>query len=147
MAVTSHVPTKFAKAIADKLVNLETDTLKVMLLSAYTPSVDSHEFVSDFLGAGTESVGTGYSAGGQTLASVTYTLTGHTYVLSCTNPAWTATGGSLAAAYAVFFDSTPGSNATNPVFCYWDLGGTQTSTATFTLSINAGGLFIAAGTG
>jgi hypothetical protein len=112
-----------------------------MLLSAYTPAQDSHEFVSDVLGAGTEASGTGYSAGGQALTSVTFTLTGHGYVLSCANPSWNAAGGSLAAAYAVILDSTPGSNATNPVLCYFDFGGTATATnSTFGLTVNGSGL-------
>ena len=51
---------------------------------------------------------------------------------------WNAAGGSLAAAFAVFADTTPSTNATRPVLGYWDLGGTQTATGgTFVLTPNA----------
>lgn len=144
MTVTAHTYTKLAASLGAKTMNLTSDTLKVMLLSAYTPGEDTHQFVSDVKGAGTEASGTGYSAGGLTLASVTFTESGHVYTLSCTSPAWTSS--SIAAAFAVFYDSTPGTDATNPVMCYWDLGGTQTSSAgTFTLTISGSGLITVTG--
>ena len=53
---------------------------------------------------------------------------------------WNASGGSLAAAYVLFYDSTPATNATRPVLGYWDLGGTQTATGgNFTVTPNATG--------
>ena len=148
MAVTSHTYTKFAATLGAKGANLTSDTLKVMLLSAYTVGTtqDTAQYVADVKAVATETTGTGYSAGGATLTSVTYTESGHVYTLTCANPSWSATGGSLAAAYALFYDSTPGTDATNPVLCYWDLGGTQTATnAAFTLMINASGLLIVTG--
>lgn len=148
MAVTSHTYTKLAASLAAKSVNFTSDTLKVMLLSAYTVGTtqDTAQFVSDVKAVGTETNGTGYTAGGAALTSVTYTESGHVYTLTCANPTWSATGGSLAAAYALFYDSTPGTDATNPVLCYWDLGGTQTATnAAFTLTINASGLITITG--
>lgn len=46
----------------------------------------------------------------------------------------------------MFYDATPGTNATNPVLCYWDLGGTQTSSnGTFTLTQNAAGILTVTG--
>jgi hypothetical protein len=112
-----------------------------MLLSAYTvgSTQDTAKFVSDVLGVATEASGTGYTAGGQTLASVTWAASGHVYTLDCADPTWASS--TVSAAYALFYDSTPGSNATNPVLCYWDLGGTFTSTASpFTLQVNASGV-------
>lgn len=141
MAVTAHTYTKFNDSVAKKLVNLSTDTLKVMLLSAYTvgSTQDSAQFVADVLAVATETSGTGYTAGGQALTSVTLTDSGHVTTLTCANPSWATS--TFNAAYAVFFDSTPGSNATNPVICYWDFGGTQSpSGAAFTLQISGSGL-------
>ena len=143
MAVTAHTYTKANESLAKKLANVSTDTLKVMLLSAYTvgSTQDTATFVSDILAVATEASGTGYSAGGATLGSVTLTSSGHVTTLDGADPTWNAAGGSLAAAYAVFYDSSPGSDSSNPVLCYWDLGGTQTATnATFTLTISASGL-------
>lgn len=148
MAVTAHTYTKLADSLATKKITLPGDTIKCMLLSAYTVGTqqDTAQFVSDVLAAGTEASGTGYSAGGVTLTSVTWTVSGHVYALKGTIPAWTTTGGSLAAAYAIFYDATPGTNATNPVLCFWDLGGTQTSSnGTFTLTQNAAGILTVTG--
>lgn len=149
MAVTAHTYTKFADALGQKTVDMDSDTFKVMLLSAYTvgSTQDTAKFVSDVLAVATEASGTGYTAGGQALATVSWSASGHVYTQDFSvDPSWNAAGGSLAAAYAIFFDSAPGSNATNPVMCYWDLGGTQTATnATFTLTLSASGLLTVTG--
>lgn len=149
MAVTGHVYTKQLLAVGSKLENYTSDAFKMLLFSAYTPAVDSHEFVSDVLGAGTEAVGTGYSSGGVAMTGVTFTLSGHVYTFTASGaPTWNAAGGSLAAAFAVLADTTPGSNATNPVLCYWDLGGTQTATnSNFILTPSGSGLLTYTGTG
>lgn len=148
MAVTAHVYSKFADSLGQKKVDIDSDTIKCMLLSAYTvgSTQDTAQYVADVKAVGTETTGTGYSAGGATLTSVSWTLSGHVYTFTATIPAWNATGGSLAAAYALFYDSTPGSDATNPVICYWDLGGTSTATnGTFTLTANASGIVTVTG--
>lgn len=143
MAVASKVFTKLDYSIATKLANLATDTLKVMLLSAYTvgSTQDSAQFLSDVLAVATEASGAGYTAGGETLTAVTLTNSGLVTTLSCANPSWNAAGGSLAAAYALFYDATPVGAGSEPVLCYWDLGGMQTATnATFMLSLSGSGL-------
>lgn len=141
MAVTAHTYTKLAKTLSDKLVQLETDALKVALFSAYTVGTtqDTAQFFVDVTGVATESSGTGYTAGGQALTSVTFVESGHVYTLGCANPSWTTS--TFSAAFAVFYDSTPGTAATNPVICFWDLGGTQTVAGqTFGLTIAGTGL-------
>jgi hypothetical protein len=148
MAVTAHSYTKLADSLATKKITLPGDTIKCLLLSAYTVGTtqDTAQFVTDVLAAGTEASGTGYTTGGVTLTSVTWTASGHVFALKGTIPAWTTTGGSLAAAFALFYDATPGTNATNPVLCYWDLGSTQTSSnGTFTLTQNASGILTVTG--
>lgn len=146
MAVTAHSYTKFADALGQKEVDIDSDTWKCLLLSAYTVGTtqDTAKYKADVLAAATEASGTGYTTGGVTLTSVSWTTTGHVYKFTATIPAWTTTGGSLAAAYAVFYDDTPGTN--KPVACYWDLGGTQTSSnGTFTLTANASGILTVTG--
>lgn len=151
MAVVAHTYTKLADSLGQKKIDVDSDTFKCMLLSAYTVGTtqDTAQYVADVKAAATEASGTGYSAGGVTLTSVAWTTTGHVYKWTATIPAWTTTGGSLAAAYALFYDSTPGSDATNPVLCYWNLdgaGGTQTSSnGTFTLTANAAGILTVTG--
>lgn len=141
MAVTAHVYTKAQQSLDSKLANLGSDALKVILLSAYTvgSTQDTAQFVSDVLAVATETSGTGYTAGGQALTSVSLTNSGHVRTLTSANPSWASA--TISAAYAVFFDSTPGTNATNPVLCYWDFGGTQSVTnQTFTLQVAGTGL-------
>ena len=133
---------KFADSLGQKKIDLDSDTFKAMLMSAYTPSASAHQYVSDVKGAGTEASGTGYTAGGCTLTSVSWALTAGVWKWTATIPGWNATGGSLAGKFVVFYDSTPGTDATNPVICYWDLANNTTVTATndtFTLTAHATG--------
>ena len=106
MAFPSHVYTKAQTSLATKLANVSADALKVMLLSAYTPGQNTHQFLSDVLAAGTEVAnGNGYTTGGQALANLTLTQAGTVVTLSCDNPTWSPRTNT--AAYAVFCDSTP----------------------------------------
>jgi len=141
MAVTAHTYTKLATSLADKKVDFDSDTLKAMLLSSYTvgSTQDTAQYVSDVLAVATEASGTGYTSGGATLTGVTVGVSGHVYTLDCNDPSWPSS--TITASYALFYDSTPGTNSTNPVICYWDLGGAASSSSgAFTLTINASGL-------
>lgn len=131
---------KFVDSLAQKKIDLDSDTFKAMMLASYTPAAATHQYVSDVKGAGTEATGTGYTAGGCTLTSVSWTLSGGVWKWTATIPGWDASAGSLAGRYVVFYDSTPGTDATNPVICYWDLANNTTVTATagtFTLTAHA----------
>lgn len=151
MAVTAHFFDKFQlNHLKSGHANLASDTLKVGLVTGtfnWVTATETYEFVSDFLtnsgagggGALTEVVGTGYSR--QSLTSVAYTQTANVVTLTCANPSWSSS--TFTAAYAFFWDDTDSSatDATRPLICYWDFGGSQSvSGATFTLSINASGL-------
>lgn len=138
MTVTSHAYPKIDENAIKKTVNLSTDSLKVMLFASYTFSA-SHATMTDVKGAGTESTGTGYTAGGQALSGVTVSTSGTTTTLTCSNPTWASS--TITAAYAVFYDAQGGTDATNLPICYWDLGGSQSSSnGSFTLTINGSGL-------
>jgi hypothetical protein len=55
-------------------IDLDSDTIKIALVtSSYTPNKDTHDFWDDIVA--NEASGTGYSAGGATLGSVTLALT------------------------------------------------------------------------
>jgi hypothetical protein len=146
VATTGHTYTKLALSLATKKVDLTADTIKVMLLSAYTvgSTQDTAQYVSDVLAVATEATGTGYSAGGVTLSSRTFAETGHVYALDGADPQWAAS--TVTASYALFYDATPGTNATNPVIGYLDFGGAQsTSGTTFKITLNAAGLLALTG--
>lgn len=137
MTITATMYGGFLEALANKEIDLNTDALKVMLLGqGYTPS-DTHRYVSD-LGSN-EITGTGYTAGGQALNAVTATYSGGKLVLDAENSSWA--NSTITAYYAVVYDSTPGSAATNPVISYVNFGGAESDTnGTFQITWAAGGI-------
>ena len=106
----------FVEAVAEKVHNLGTDTLKVMLSN--TLPVNTNAIKTDI----TEiAAGNGYTAGGNTATQSSSAQTGGTYKLVLNDPAaFTATGGSIATfRYAVLYNST----ATNgELIGWWDYG-------------------------
>lgn len=77
MAVTAFVYGQLNKSLMSGLINFTSDTIKAMLLSAYTvgTTLDSAQFLNTVTAAGTEAAGSGYTAGGATLGSKTVTYT------------------------------------------------------------------------
>lgn len=94
----------FVERIADGGHDLDTNTFKVQLhTSSYTPSA-AHAQLSDLTNEVAN--GNGYTTGGATLASVTWGQTGGTATFDAADTAWTASGGSITARYAVLYDDT-----------------------------------------
>jgi hypothetical protein len=120
-------------------VNLLTDTIKgALLTSAYTPDQDAHAFFND-VSAG-QAVGTGYTAGGQTLTGKTVTQdnTNNRGVFDAADLSWPTS--TLTARYVAIYKDT-GTAATSPLICLIDLGANQTSTAsTFYVQFSADGV-------
>ena len=137
MALTAKMYGLFLKSLANKEVDLDSDTLKVMLCtSSYTPNQDTHQYKADVTN---EITGTGYTAGGQTLTGVTVTYNAgtNTLMLDANDPVWSAS--SLTARTLVAYDDTPASN--KPLICYWDFGQDETSSSgNFTATISGSGL-------
>ena len=78
----------FKKNIMNGGIDLDTDTIKVMLVtSAYVPDQDTHEFKSSVTN---EVSGTGYTAGGATLAgaAVTQDNTDNEGMFDATDVTW-----------------------------------------------------------
>ena len=138
MSVTCKVYGLAQQSLANKEIDFDSDTVKVMLCtSSYTPDQDTHRYKSSVTN---EVTGTGYTAGGATLASktVSYDTSTNTLTLDAADPAWSAS--TITARYAVFYVST-GTDATSPLICYADFGADVSSTAnTFTLTLNSAGL-------
>ena len=72
MAATGKAYPMLADSLGQKKVDIDSDTLKVMLMATYTYAA-THQFFSDVLAAGTQASGTGYTSGGVALSSVTWT--------------------------------------------------------------------------
>jgi hypothetical protein len=143
MALTATKYQALADHLAQKRIDFDSDTLKCALLKAtYVPDFAAHAFLADV--KADEAAGTGYAAGGATLTGVTWVKdAGGIWRLKATIPAWDATGGALAAAFAVFYDASPASDATRPLIACWNLNGGAAVTATnapFTLTQHADGI-------
>lgn len=143
MAVTAKIYGKFLLSLANKEVDLDSDSLYVMLVdNTYTPNQDTHQYLSSVVAD--EISATGYTANGQALVSVSVSYDGasNTLTFNADDPSWTSS--SITARYAVFYDRTPASDATRPLICYWDFGTDETSSSgTFTLQLNASGIVTA----
>jgi len=139
VAVTAKLFGRFFNLLTAKDTDLDSDTLKVMLCtSSYTPNQDTHEFKSDVTN---EVTGTGYTAGGQALASVTTSYTGasNVWALDAADTTWAAS--TITARYAVVYDATPGSDAARRLIGYVDFGQDVSSTAAaFTIVWAAAGI-------
>jgi hypothetical protein len=139
MAVSAKFYGLFFKSLCNKEIDLDTDTIKLLLASSsYTPNQDTHQYKSD---VSNEITGTGYTAGGATVGSVTVSYNTGTNVLSFDANDVTWTAASITARYAVLYDASPGSDATRPLIGWIDFGGDVTSTgADFTIAWNASGI-------
>ena len=119
-------------------INLETDTIKVMLVtSTYVPNIDTHTKRSDVTN---EVVGTGYTAGGATLGSKTVTQNNTTDagVFDAADVTWTAS--TITARGAVLYKDT-GVAANDNLIAYIDFGTDQiSSNGNFTIQWNASGI-------
>lgn len=138
MAASGNAFPMASNSLAQKRVDLDSDTLKVMLLSTYTYAA-THEFVSNVKAAGSEATSAVYTAGGATLGSVTWTRSGNVYTLDAADVVWDASTGTNAVA-AVVYDATPGSDATNPVLGYINLDGAGGTVSVKGITWNASGI-------
>ena len=129
-------------------VNLTSVTVKLMLVtSAYTPNQNTHDFRDD-LGA-TEVSGTGYTAGGNTLSTVTVSMDGSGNVtIDANDPAaWAqASGGFTNARRAVIYVARGGAASADELIAYSDDFGSDlgNAAASLTLALNALGLITSA---
>ena len=114
----------FKAKIMDGSVDLDTDTVKVALVtSSYTPDQDAHDFFDDVTN---EVVGTGYSAGGASLAnkSVTQDNTDNEGVFDADDVTWSSS--TITARGAVVYKST-GTPSTSALIAYLDFSTDQIS--------------------
>lgn len=145
MAVTSKIYGKailnaFGGETAGESVAIDylSDTIKVALCtSSYAVDQDTHEFFSDVTN---EVTGTGYTAGGATLANKTLGYTAGTNVIKFDADDVTWTTSTITARYAVIYKST-GTSSTSPLLSYVDFGQNESTTAaTFQITWDSAGL-------
>jgi hypothetical protein len=90
----------------------------------------------------------GYKQLGQALTGETWTKSGSVGTFDCDNMVWTASGGSIVARFAVIFCNATVNTIVKPALCVSLLDTapadkTATDGNTFTVAINAGGVFTA----
>lgn len=123
----------FVEAIAEKVHNLGTDSLKVYLTNA-TPSASADAVIADLAEI---AAGNGYVAGGNVATQTSSSQTAGLYKLVLADPvAFTASGGSIGPfRYAVLYNfTTAGGNLIGA----WDYGSSITlaSGDTFTVDFD-----------
>ena len=113
----------FVEHLAEKVHNLGSDTLKVML-SNTAPNAGTHTVRAD---ASEISGGNGYTSGGNTASVSSSAQSGGVYTLVLSDPAtWTASGGTIGPfRYAILYNDTPTSPA-DPLIGWWDYGSSIT---------------------
>ena len=139
MAVTAKVYNLAITSLANKEIDWGSDTIKVSLhTSSYTPSQTTHQYASSLTNEVAN--GNGYTTGGATLGSKTETFSGQVKQFDAADVVWSTS--TITARYAVIYDSTPGSAATNPLIAYVDFGqDVSSSGGNFTLTWDAAGIF------
>lgn len=138
MAVTislyNHTAQRFASG-----ANAPGDTYKVKLLTAAT--FDATHTTLAATGGTEVANGNGYTTGGATLANVAVTtVTTNDAKFDADDITWSASGGSIAAAFAILYNDT---DANDPPVAFIDFDGTQTAAdgTEFKVAWNAGGIF------
>lgn len=131
----------------DGTFDMDADTFKVTLhTNSYTPAL-THTVYADL----TNELATanGYTNTGATLASVTWTRSSSTTTFDCADPTWTASGGSIGPfRICVIRKSGTANGHVDPLVCYCILDSadiTLTTGNTFTIQINASGIFTVTG--
>ena len=130
MASTSF--DSFLYDLATGAIDLDTDTIKVMLVtSAYTENMATHAKRSDVTG---EVSGTGYTAGGNTVTvTVTKDTTNHRITVSLGGTTWPTS--TITARKAVYYKSRGGASSADELIAVNDRGtDVVTSAGTFTLN-------------
>lgn len=125
---------QFVEDLANKVHNLGSDTLKIMLTN--TAPTASNATKSDLTDI---SAGNGYTAGGASVTISSSDQTSGTYKLIGDDVVFTASGGSIGPfRYAVLYNDTPSAPA-DPLIGYWDYGSSITlnSGETFTVDLDA----------
>jgi flagellar capping protein FliD len=123
----------FVEALAEKVHDLGSDTLKVMLTNTAPVATNAVKVDITELAAGN-----GYTAGGNTAAVSASSQTSGTYKLVLADPAtWTAAGGTIGPfRYAVLYNDTA---SNDELIAWWDYGASLTLNAgeTFTVDFDA----------
>ena len=131
MAITTAMCTSFKSELLGGTHDLDTHSIKLALIKAtptgtYGAATTNY---SDVTGNSDEATGTGYTAGGQVLDSVTISTDGTTAIIDIADEVFTSA--TISADGCVIYNAS----ASNAAIAVIDFGGTKTSTnGDFTIS-------------
>ncbi len=125
MAVTTHFYNNFFKHLGSGQINLVSNTIKAILVNAYTfDSTD--EFKAD-LGSVELPTGVGYTSGGKELTNKTLNYSVDKTQWDADDLTWSISGGTLGPfTGAILYDDT---STGDKLICYIDLGDSVTASA------------------
>ena len=124
----------FVEALAEKVHNLGSDTLKVVLTNSAPVATNTQ--LSDITQIAS---GNGYTTGGTQATQVSSAQTSGTYKLVLNDVTFTASGGSIATfRYVVLYNDTP-TSPSKPLIGWYDYGTTLSITSgnSFTVQFDA----------
>lgn len=126
---------EFKEELLKGLVDMDGHTFKMILVTGYTPNIDSHNAYSDV--SAYELSGTGYTAGGATLGSLTVTkdTSNDRAVFDAADVTWTSISAGTPS-HAILYDE---SHATDCLVAYWEVT-TATNGGNYTLQFGADGV-------
>jgi hypothetical protein len=118
-------------------IDMDGHTFKVILVTGYTPNIDSHNGLSDV--SASEESGTGYTAGGATLAgkAVTKDTTNDRAKFDADDVTWTGLNVGTPS-HAILYDDT---HASDCLVAYWEVT-TATNGGNYTLQFGANGVLL-----
>ena len=139
----------FVENLAEKIIDLENDTLMVLLTNTSPNAADTHVDtvetpckVEGTSNAVEVAEGNGYTKKGNQAVVSSSEQTAGTYKLVLADPTtWEAAGGTIGPfRYAVLYSDTGGAAATRPVIGWWDYGSAVTLQIgeTFKVDFDAG---------
>jgi len=124
MAITTAMCTSFKSELLGGTHDLDTHSIKLALIKAtptgtYNAATTNY---SDVTGNSDEASGTGYTAGGQVLDSVTISTDGTTAIIDIADEVFTSA--TISADGCIIYNTS----ASNAAIAVIDFGGTKTST-------------------
>lgn len=121
-------------AVSNGSVDLDTDTIKLILItSSYTPNQGTDNFRDD-LGANEASGGSGYTSGGFTLASKALAVSSLTLNWDAADISQAITGGPFAFRYGVYYKARGGASSADELIGYVDFGAQSVTDATLNIT-------------
>jgi hypothetical protein len=118
-------------------IDMDGHTFKMILVTGYTPNIDSHNGLADVVA--NEESGSGYTAGGATIAnkSVTKDTTNDRAKFDADDVTWTGLNVGTPS-HAILYDDT---HASDTLVCYWEVT-TPTNGGNYTLQFGANGILL-----